>query len=178
MAEETNPELLATSGLFGREGGEAVFSGDWIDNVLRAVNDVAVEINQKLAQTDLRSKELMQSIGAPYPKVNNGVYSFTVTMAKYGDYIDEGVRGNTSEYAGIRHGRLGFKAGKKPPQKVFTDRYGLEEGRKAAAIVFYKGIKPRHFFSDVWTDARVEQLNQEVAEATAGQILGAIKKNF
>jgi hypothetical protein len=178
MAEETTPEQLEQIGLFGREGGEAAFSGDWIDNVLRAVNDVAVEINEKLAQTDLRSKELMQSIGAPPPKVSNGVYSFTVTMAKYGDYIDEGVRGNTSEYAGIRHGRQGFKAGKKPPLRLFEGRYGLEEGRKAWANVFHRGIKPRHFFSDVWTDARVEQLNQEVAEATAGQILGAIKKNF
>lgn len=147
-----------------------------VKNFDRDVQGVLARFGAKLQEDLIRSLDnkkknasgdLRQSIQAvPNVSVQDGFYTYVLSMADYYEFVDEGRR-----------------AGKMPPidslikwvrQKSAFGGLEVNKSKDVRSVAFgiakniaKFGIKPSYFFTDVIEDGRLEQLTKDLTEAGA-----------
>ena len=155
-----------------------------VENHLRAFgNAVISEAKRNLSKRNA-SSSLSNSLSFSY-KVNPKSFEFSISMEKYGEFLDKGVSGVKVKHdTPYSYKRKGGKRGLKgmPPPKAF-DKWNIRRGiapRDAkgrfgsrqqtnfliAKSVFEKGIKPTKFLTKPFED-KFKYLPDQLVEAYA-----------
>lgn len=113
--------------------------------------------------------------------------SLRFEMLKYGEFVDEGVRGSKSSYVESRMSPFKFRNGKGSiPVKAITgwlQNRGIEAGLKyvIARSIYQKGIKAKKFFSKPFNKrygSMVHNYHIAVADDIANNLANQIEKRL